>query len=156
MEDPRPVTEAESSITPPISPPISTSGLRPPRPVGRELGASGVLACQAVALLAMASWPLLALVLEPEMLDGDHWILAIGGVTSIPIGLGIAFSGVGNQWVLATLACVAWGLAWLLPPWMLRRRLRSRGRIVAMIAGQSGFSALQAGFGLFLMAARSI
>ena len=152
MEDRRPVREAEPSITPPIS----TLGLRPPRPARRELGASGVLACQAVALLAMASWPLLALVLEPEMLDGDHWILAIGGVTSVPIGLGIAFSGVENQWVLATLACVAWGLAWLLPPWLLRRRLRSRGRIVAMIAGQSGFSALQAGFGLFLMAARSI
>ncbi|MEE2895678.1 MAG: hypothetical protein VX726_08045 [Planctomycetota bacterium] len=146
------MTEAE----PPISPSISPSGPRPSRPAGRELGPSGVLACQVVALPAMASWPLLALFVEPDLLQGDHWILAVGGVTSVPIGLATAFAGVGNQWLLGTPAVAAWGLAWLLPPWLLRRRLRSRGRIVAMIAGQSGFSALQAGFGLFLMAARSV
>ena len=109
------------------------------------------------SLAVMAPWPLLAILLTYSSFDDPGEVaLLFGGITSIFLLIPTLFFGSVSEDSFAVIIYVVWVLAFLLPPLLLARRMRSPNALLVLFAMQSAFSLGQAALGAFMIFGKTV
>lgn len=109
------------------------------------------------SFLVMLPWPMLGIgvclglsIFE----EASEAVLMFGGLTlifSLPLGLVVS-----SEWIFGALIGLVWLLALVLPLWFDEKAMHDKFNVVAILAGQSLFSAIQAGLGFLMILGKSV
>ncbi len=109
------------------------------------------------SLVVMLPWPVLGILLTQSQFDEpEEAAISFGGVTMLVLIIPAAI--IGGDWGDAFIVLIAltWGLAWLVPPMVLRRRLRQRNTWLALLGSQCVFAFAQAALGAMMVIGKNV